>query len=156
MSLLFSFNCSLIISIKVAGKEECISRCFSELKKNKKIRWILSFVTCTCISALMIWVIIYSASKKQPKLPSPNHVQEWYKKESVYEILIQSFQDSFNNGIGDIKGKMDKNASGMIYCTWCLLMYVSFYHEMFLKKGYTVKHVYSDHAYNEMTLITKH
>nr|XP_022321818.1 neutral and basic amino acid transport protein rBAT-like isoform X1 [Crassostrea virginica] len=93
---------------RVAGKEECISRCFSELKKNKKIRWILSFVTCTCISALMIWVIIYSASKKQPKLPSPNHVQEWYKKESVYEILIQSFQDSFNNGIGDIKGILDR------------------------------------------------
>ena len=25
-----------------------------------------------------------------------------------------------------------------------------------INKSYTVKHVYSDHTYNEMTLITKH
>ena len=81
----------------------------------------------------MIWIISYYASKKQSKIPSPNPVQEWYKKESVYEILIQSFQDSSNNGIGDIKGKMDKNASEMIHCTCSLVMYISF-----LKKGYTL------------------
>ena len=81
-----------------------IEECKSGLKKKKKILWVISFVMCTCISALMIWVIIYYASKKQPKIPRPNPVQEWYKKESVYEILIQSFQDSSNNGIGDIKG----------------------------------------------------
>ena len=87
--------------------DECKSQCFRRLKK-KKILWVLSFVTCTCISALMILVIIYCASPKQPKIPSSNPVQEWYKKESVYEILIQSFQDSSNNGIGDIKGKWIK------------------------------------------------
>ena len=148
---------NLRLCIKIAGKEEskllngvvekenesqpahieksvrnCISRCFRHLKKKKKILWVLSFVTCTCICALMIWVFIYHVSKNQPKEPSQNPVQEWYKKESVYEILIQSFQDSSNNGIGDIKGKMDKNTSGMIHCTWSLVMYISFYHEMFL------------------------
>ena len=144
---------NLRLCIKVSGKEEskplngvvekenesqpahieksvrnCISRCCRHLKKKKKIQGVLFFVTCTCISAL----ITYFASKNQPKEPSQNPVQEWYKKESVYEILIQSFQDSSNNGIGDIKGKMDKNTSGMIHCTWSLVMYISFYHEMFL------------------------
>ena len=48
---------------------------------------------------------------------------------------------------------------------WCLQQFYSVYRELVfnlvnmwipIPKPYTVKHVYSDHAYNEMTLITKH
>ena len=41
-------------------------------------------------------------------LPPPGTDPEWYKRAVFYEVLVRGFADSNSDGVGDIRGMIDK------------------------------------------------
>ena len=86
----------------------------------KKVRLILFIIYCVGLVAMLVAaIIIIVLAPKCPDRPdqkcSYRPDQKWYDKDTMYEILSQSFQDSnpkaekhptqkSGDGVGDIKG----------------------------------------------------
>ena len=80
----------------------------------KKIRMILLIgFWIGWVTMLVVAIVITVLAQKCPRKPD----QKWYEKETVYEILPESFQDTSSkayngaakkgDGVGDIKGEND-------------------------------------------------
>ena len=41
-------------------------------------------------------------------LPTPGTDPEWYKRAVFYEVLVRGFADSNADGVGDLRGMIDK------------------------------------------------
>ena len=43
-----------------------------------------------------------------PGLPAPGTDPEWFKRAVFYEVLVRGFADSNADGVGDLRGMIDK------------------------------------------------
>src|SRR6478609_2879979 len=60
--------------------------------------------------------------------PAKDRDPEWFKRAVFYEVLVRSFQDSNNDGTGDLKGitaKLDYLQWLGVDCIWLLPFYQS-------------------------------
>lgn len=98
------------VSFTGLGKEELMQ--YADDPYWKKVRLILFISYCVGLVAMLVAAIIIIV--QTPKCPCPPD-QKWYDKDTMYEILPQSFQDSNpiagknatqtpGEGVGDIKG----------------------------------------------------
>jgi hypothetical protein len=85
--------------------------CAQELKayinspKWKRIRLIIALLYLLVIALLLAGSIYFIISS--PRCP-PKPKLEWYQRDIIYEIDVATFRDTNNDGIGDIRGLIEK------------------------------------------------
>ena len=92
-----------VVEFTGLSKEEVMK--FGNDPKWVRIRWVL-FILFWIVWAGMLAaaILIVAVSDKCP--PRPN--QSWYDREALYQLDVKTFKDSNNDGLGDLKGLVDK------------------------------------------------
>ena len=88
------------VSFNGLGKDEVMK--YADEPFWKRLRWVLFILFWIGWFAMLITAVIIIAMA--PRCP-PRPDLKWYQKETVYQVLPETFKDSNEDGHGDFAGK---------------------------------------------------
>ena len=98
------------VSFNGLGKDEVMK--YADEPFWKRLRWVLFILFWVGWFAMLVTAVIIIAMA--PRCP-PRPDLKWYQKETVYQVLPESFKDSNEDGHGDFDGKKNHLPAALFF-----------------------------------------